>query len=235
MNYLIRLINRRPQHLQTLAVCGMSTKVYGHAVYDASQAGYVFDMAAEDYERDRHDIVGNTQAGQQWVPQFRSGNIFTFKSVTGMEHKLEVTEHGCVVIFDGLRISSGVLDDLHKPSGDNWFRSLGVDEGGCIRMEQMRYPTTHPDQPETPQPQQGDPVNNRSTTTDPTIHQEWAEQMRVAADSPRVREEVARQFLAGLPINCVRAVAKAHQISIKNVGKQKLIDLLVEKMQEPPA
>lgn len=206
MNYLIRLISKQPQHLQTQAVCGISTKVYGHAAYDASQGGYVFEMKAEDYERDRHDIVGNPAPGQHWVPQFAAGNIFTFGG-----HTLEIANHGLDVLFDGIRISMEAIDDIKKPTPEGqWFRSLGEKDGQLyFESRILAGESTRP-----------------ITSTDPATP---------APETPVDNKLIVQTFLASCPINAIRAIAKSNGISVKNTGKQKLIDLLVEKMQGPPA
>jgi hypothetical protein len=71
MNYHVILVNRYfgGSH-QQFPVSGKSGKLYGHAALDAAKGGLVFKMSAEDYEKDKFDIVGNERAGHQWVPEF---------------------------------------------------------------------------------------------------------------------------------------------------------------------
>jgi hypothetical protein len=67
----VRLINRVASHGRTLfPVCGVSTKNYGQAVLRPEFQGFVFEMPLEDYERDKFDIIGQTQFQQIWVPEF---------------------------------------------------------------------------------------------------------------------------------------------------------------------
>lgn len=51
-------------------VCGKSMKLYGQAVMNPALGGPVFEMSLEDYNRDKDDIIGNSQFQQQWIPEF---------------------------------------------------------------------------------------------------------------------------------------------------------------------
>lgn len=64
------LLVQRGISSQSHAVSGKSQKNYGNALYDASRGGVVFELSADDYHRNAHDLIGNVLAGQQWVPEF---------------------------------------------------------------------------------------------------------------------------------------------------------------------
>lgn len=68
MKFYINLVQRgisAPTH----PVSGKSGKHYGNAVHNPQDQGVVFKMPVEAYQRDAHDLIGNTGSGQQWVPE----------------------------------------------------------------------------------------------------------------------------------------------------------------------
>lgn len=71
MSYKVLLVNRyfNGSH-QQYPVSGRSGKFYGTAFNKPEKGGLVLELSAEDYERDKVDLVGNTAIGQQWVPEF---------------------------------------------------------------------------------------------------------------------------------------------------------------------
>jgi hypothetical protein len=68
MAYSVLLVQRGISS-QTHPVSGKSGKLYGNAVYSGKDGGVVFQMTQADYEAAADDILGNTAAGQQWVPK----------------------------------------------------------------------------------------------------------------------------------------------------------------------
>lgn len=58
---------------QTWPVAGKSTKLYGNAVASSAHGpgAVIFLMSLEEYARSAYDLIGNTTAAQQWVPEFK--------------------------------------------------------------------------------------------------------------------------------------------------------------------
>src|SRR6266436_8026803 len=61
----------------THPVNGRSGKLYGTATHSGPHGGVVLQMQLSDYLDHAHDICGNTQPGQQWVPEFVSSGTET--------------------------------------------------------------------------------------------------------------------------------------------------------------
>lgn len=61
----------------THPVNGRSGKLYGTATHSGPHGGVVLQMQLSDYLDQAHDICGNTQPGQQWVPEFVSSGTET--------------------------------------------------------------------------------------------------------------------------------------------------------------
>jgi hypothetical protein len=53
-------------------VSGKSKKLYGQALQSPVHGGVAFSMSLPDYMASAHDLIGNTAANQQWVPEFIS-------------------------------------------------------------------------------------------------------------------------------------------------------------------
>jgi hypothetical protein len=68
MSYSVLLVQRGITS-QTHPVSGKSGKLYGNAIASPKDGGVVFKMTQADYEAASEDILGNTAAGQQWVPK----------------------------------------------------------------------------------------------------------------------------------------------------------------------
>lgn len=68
MSYSVLLVQRGISS-QTHPVSGKSGKLYGSAIASPKDGGVVFKMTQADYEAASDDILGNTAAGQQWVPK----------------------------------------------------------------------------------------------------------------------------------------------------------------------
>lgn len=56
--------------MQVYPCSGKSNKLYGNALLDPSRRGVVLKMSLAEYEESKLDLVGNTQPGQQWIPEF---------------------------------------------------------------------------------------------------------------------------------------------------------------------
>jgi hypothetical protein len=68
MNYTIQLVQRGLSS-NLHPVIGKSGKLYGQATASPEHKGVIFRLSLDDYQRDAHDLIGNTSAGQQWVPE----------------------------------------------------------------------------------------------------------------------------------------------------------------------
>lgn len=64
------LLVQRGITAQTHSVSGKSLKSYGFATQSPGHGGVVLKMSLADYTAAAHDIVGNSQPQQQWVPEF---------------------------------------------------------------------------------------------------------------------------------------------------------------------
>lgn len=69
MNYKVVLVQHGISAVSH-HVCGKSGKQYGTATQSPNDGGVAFEMTLEDYMVNRHDLIGNPAAGQQWVPEF---------------------------------------------------------------------------------------------------------------------------------------------------------------------
>lgn len=68
MKYTVHLVQRgisSPTH----PVSGKSGKLYGHALASPQDGGVMFTMSLQQYQEAAHDLIGNTAAAQQWVPE----------------------------------------------------------------------------------------------------------------------------------------------------------------------
>lgn len=75
MSYSVLLVQRGISS-QTHPVSGKSGKLYGNAIASPKDGGVVFKMTQADYEAAADDILGNTAAGQQWVPKIDTQPAF---------------------------------------------------------------------------------------------------------------------------------------------------------------
>jgi len=73
MNYSVLLVQRGISSI-SLPITGKSRRLYGHAVQSPEHGGVSLLMSMEDYMLNAHDIVGNTEPNQQWVPEFVAMN-----------------------------------------------------------------------------------------------------------------------------------------------------------------
>jgi hypothetical protein len=69
MNYSVILVQQGIS-AQSHPVNGKSGKLYGTAVASPEHGGVIFQMTMHDYLENAHDVVGNLQPSQQWVPEF---------------------------------------------------------------------------------------------------------------------------------------------------------------------
>lgn len=140
--HTVLLVNKDLRGQQIQPCSGKSGKLYGTATYNPIYSCPVFVMSLEEYEKAADDIMGNTFAGQQWIPVFKleaepAPAVPLLSEFDHLGVHFELTNYGIKVAATKITIEA--LQAFSREVDPKlWFRLIHRSDDGVVTIESKR-------------------------------------------------------------------------------------------------